>query len=325
MNLSIFIISSGLSGALTAIVDNGSSNPIGGVCVELTVGNSILCGITNSSGKYNFDGLPAGNLTVAYCANGCGTTAWLWHNQQSSSTTATPVVISSGATQILVTQVLPSVPAAPTSGGGITSTTLAPPPSGTPSGSTTILQSSTYSGTSETSISGSSGSSTATVTVPAGDTSLVGATLSLYSLNTAKLPTAPSGNSYVDAFSVSWQTASGTVPTATIPVTISITDPSIKPGDTVYELNSSGSLVPVPASDVTIVGDVMTITFSTDPTFVIAAPSSSTVTPTTNSGTLGKGYWLVAADGGVFSFGDASYYGSTGAMTLNRPIVGIVG
>ena len=37
----------------------------------------------------------------------------------------------------------------------------------------------------------------------------------------------------------------------------------------------------------------------------------------------GKGYWLVGSDGGVFSFGDASYYGSTGAMTLNKPIVGV--
>ena len=37
----------------------------------------------------------------------------------------------------------------------------------------------------------------------------------------------------------------------------------------------------------------------------------------------GGGYWLVAADGGVFSFGDASYSGSTGGMHLNQPIVGM--
>jgi hypothetical protein len=34
----------------------------------------------------------------------------------------------------------------------------------------------------------------------------------------------------------------------------------------------------------------------------------------------GRGYWLVAADGGVFTFGDARFDGSTGAMRLNRPI-----
>jgi hypothetical protein len=37
----------------------------------------------------------------------------------------------------------------------------------------------------------------------------------------------------------------------------------------------------------------------------------------------GSGYWLVGADGGVFSFGQAAFYGSTGAKHLNQPIVGI--
>jgi D-alanyl-D-alanine carboxypeptidase len=41
------------------------------------------------------------------------------------------------------------------------------------------------------------------------------------------------------------------------------------------------------------------------------------VTPT------GKGLWRVAADGGIFSSGDASFFGSTGAIHLNRPIVGM--
>ena len=34
------------------------------------------------------------------------------------------------------------------------------------------------------------------------------------------------------------------------------------------------------------------------------------------------GYWLVASDGGVFSF-DAPFFGSTGDITLNQPIVGM--
>jgi hypothetical protein len=37
----------------------------------------------------------------------------------------------------------------------------------------------------------------------------------------------------------------------------------------------------------------------------------------------GLGYWLVAADGGIFSFGDAAFYGSTGTFALNQPIVGM--
>ena len=35
------------------------------------------------------------------------------------------------------------------------------------------------------------------------------------------------------------------------------------------------------------------------------------------------GYWFVAADGGIFSFGDAKFYGSMGAKHLNAPIVGM--
>jgi L,D-peptidoglycan transpeptidase YkuD (ErfK/YbiS/YcfS/YnhG family) len=37
----------------------------------------------------------------------------------------------------------------------------------------------------------------------------------------------------------------------------------------------------------------------------------------------GHGYWLVASDGGIFSFGAATFRGSTGAIHLNRPIVGM--
>ena len=35
------------------------------------------------------------------------------------------------------------------------------------------------------------------------------------------------------------------------------------------------------------------------------------------------GYWLGASDGGIFSFGAANFYGSTGGMRLNQPIVGM--
>ena len=37
----------------------------------------------------------------------------------------------------------------------------------------------------------------------------------------------------------------------------------------------------------------------------------------------GPGYWLHATDGGVFSFGSAQFFGSTGGMHLNAPIVGM--
>ena len=37
----------------------------------------------------------------------------------------------------------------------------------------------------------------------------------------------------------------------------------------------------------------------------------------------GRGYWMVASDGGIFAFGDAHFYGSTGNITLNKPVVGM--
>ena len=36
-----------------------------------------------------------------------------------------------------------------------------------------------------------------------------------------------------------------------------------------------------------------------------------------------QGYWEVGSDGGIFSFGTAHFYGSTGGTHLNAPIVGI--
>ncbi len=34
-------------------------------------------------------------------------------------------------------------------------------------------------------------------------------------------------------------------------------------------------------------------------------------------------YWMVASDGGIFSFGNAGFFGSTGSIRLNKPIVGM--
>ena len=36
-----------------------------------------------------------------------------------------------------------------------------------------------------------------------------------------------------------------------------------------------------------------------------------------------RGYWMVASDGGIFAFGGAKFFGSTGNIKLNMPIVGM--
>jgi SpoIID/LytB domain protein len=47
----------------------------------------------------------------------------------------------------------------------------------------------------------------------------------------------------------------------------------------------------------------------------------STVGPRSSGGV--GGYWINATDGGVFSFGNAQFHGSTGGMRLNQPVVGM--
>jgi len=59
--------------------------------------------------------------------------------------------------------------------------------------------------------------------------------------------------------------------------------------------------------------DTLTVTTDNDPTPVTSAPYQ--IRP--------EGYWLVGSDGGIFTFGSAQFYGSTGNLHLNRPVVGI--
>ncbi|HEV8626149.1 MAG TPA: hypothetical protein VG034_16980, partial [Acidimicrobiia bacterium] len=46
-----------------------------------------------------------------------------------------------------------------------------------------------------------------------------------------------------------------------------------------------------------------------------AAPAAAASSP--------SGYWMVASDGGIFAYGGARFFGSTGAIRLNMPIVGM--
>jgi hypothetical protein len=39
----------------------------------------------------------------------------------------------------------------------------------------------------------------------------------------------------------------------------------------------------------------------------------------------GSAYWLVASDGGIFTYGSAGFFGSAGSIHLNKPIVGMAG
>ena len=79
---------------------------------------------------------------------------------------------------------------------------------------------------------------------------------------------------------------------------------------------------------VQIVGDKIN---ETDETFSLnlSTPSNAVIGRAQAFGTIvdneptPQGYWFVAADGGIFAFGNAGFYGSTGSLRLRQPIVGM--
>jgi Glycosyl hydrolases family 43 len=70
-----------------------------------------------------------------------------------------------------------------------------------------------------------------------------------------------------------------------------------------------------------------TLTFSSPGGAPSLAPATDTGPATSPSCPASShpppGYWQVGADGGIFTFGDAQFYGSTGSIRLNKPVVGM--
>ena len=73
------------------------------------------------------------------------------------------------------------------------------------------------------------------------------------------------------------------------------------------------------------VGILLSVVLAASSTVAIAAASSARSAPLKAASlpplATGHGYWLTASDGGIFSFGDAAFHGSTGDIALNKPIV----
>ena len=170
-----------------------------------------------------------------------------------------------------------------------TGPTNAPPPTNpsVPASSFGTPTSVTASCAATTTVSETSGGANETITVP--QCALPsGTTLSAYPvINTAPLVAqVPAGSSYVLSFAVTWEAPNGTSPTATAPITMTITDLSIVAGDTIYELTSTGLV----AVGTATANGTVTITFSSDPTFLVSHTTPVAQAPlriTTLSGTVG--------------------------------------
>jgi hypothetical protein len=191
-----------------------------------------------------------------------------------SANTAYTVVVTANGDHVTYNNSLPSasVPFVTTSVGP----TNAPPPSGVAASSLGTPVSGTASATAPTTITLSTSSTTSSITVPSGALP-TGTTVSAYPITsiTALAANLPANHSYVVAVAISWQTGTGTSPDATLPLTLTITDVSIVAGDTIYVLAPSGMVV---AGTATVNGTA-TITFTSDPVFIVTAVAKSAQSP----------------------------------------------
>ena len=189
----------------------------------------------------------------------------------------------------------------------------APPPSGLPSSDFGAPSSVTVSCPASTTVAQSVGSESATVTVPAGALPCLSA-LSIYPIADTNVLVAmsPVGQSYVVSLAVSWLAPNGSSPLALTPLTMTISDPDIVVGDTIYVLTSSG----LKAVGTATTNGVAMISFSNDPTFMLThtnqvAQAALTVTRVT--GTAGRTLTLTTSGGS--GTGPVSYVVSNGTAT----------
>jgi hypothetical protein len=125
------------------------------------------------------------------------------------------------------------------------------------------------------------------------------------------------------ALTAASQTGSGAGPNKTSSISPTF---NVAKGTGRVELLRDGKVVGFTsgAGDVTDPGPLPNGTYSYTTRSVDRAGNISGQSPvTTVTVENGEGYWLLGGDGGVFSFGNAPFFGSTGDMTLNAPIVGL--
>ena len=94
-----------------------------------------------------------------------------------------------------------------------------------------------------------------------------------------------------------------------------------KAGDATY--NAASSLPTTVALVAPTVTPVPPVASPAPPNPVTPTPTPTPPVVTSPSSTGSHGYWLVGSDGGIFTYGDAAFYGSTGNLRLQRPVVGI--
>jgi hypothetical protein len=86
-----------------------------------------------------------------------------------------------------------------------------------------------------------------------------------------------------------------------------------------FPIGTSASSFPAPSA-----GDGLVLAPSSYQIHAFDGPAGLPGPPSpTPAPTRSPAYYLTAADGGLFAFGHAGFYGSTGSLTLNQPVVGM--
>src|SRR5260370_6583763 len=151
-------------------------------------------------------------------------------------------------------------------------------------------------------------SPTASLVVPPGVLP-EGTIVTIYAGNASVLANLlPADQPYLASFAVSWAAPEGSAPKASSALSLTISAPRIGPQALPYQTTATG----IQPSSASLAAGKATFSFTADPGFVVAAPVGSAGS---------AGYWLTASDGGIFNYGAAGFFGSTGAIKLNRPIV----
>jgi IPT/TIG domain len=143
-------------------------------------------------------------------------------------------------------------------------------------------------------------------------------------------PSVPSGSVTISGSNLT----QGAVPIVDFGGTVSI-------GSMTYRATQITTTIPPAMTtgtvDITVTTSAGTSTISSADRYTYTSamvPSTTTTTTTTSAPPVTSppsppppapthGYWLVGSDGGIFTFGSAQFYGSTGSLRLQRPVVGI--
>jgi len=120
----------------------------------------------------------------------------------------------------------------------------------------------------------------------------------------------------------------GTAPFGVTVTTSGLSCSQVSPATAITGNLASGSYTLVPASCAGVVlggangsDYVLSYTSAANDFTVTGGPVAPPPPPPAPA--PAHGYWLVGSDGGIFTFGSAQFYGSTGGIKLQRPVVGI--